>query len=625
MTPDLTKLPETLITPRTDPVYNCHGYLTKVPIAAIEPFIETFSTPGETVADFFAGSGMTGLAAIRRGRQAKLSDIAVLGQHIARGYLTEAPPEKFHVAADAVVAQARDAIGDLYDTHRSEDRATVEMVRTVWSFTYICPCCKRPLVYFQYLSTNNGSSPKTCPACTAPFARRSWARAEDVPVEVVVRNINGRLIEQKVTDFDLAMIAKAIADPRQNEVPSRTITEDREMYSRSGLGKAGMTRTAQFFSPRNAIALLELWRAINNVGDESIRRKLRFAFTAILPRASRRYQWSAQRPLNAQNQTYYIAPVYYEWNVFELFGRKVEAALRSDEELINGSASFDAQTKNKVEYIIASADRLVHLYDASIDYVFTDPPFGSNIFYSDMNLFHEAWLGDVTDHGSEAVVHTTGKRKRGAADRYETLLKNAFAEAYRVLKPGRYMSVVFGNSSGQIWGMVQRAIRGAGFKAAPVHVAVLDKGQRSVKGLNSGSESVVTVDLILTVQKPGIAESAADAHGLRNGDTQRLIAEAVAGLSAAEAGNPSHVYARILRNAIRDHYVLDNLHLGDVLVALHSAGYVIDNKTGKLYRPAGLTNVPAEPIARMLSKVEPYPSTHPELSSDQDSATVAAE
>ena len=35
------------------------------------------------------------------------------------------------------------------------------------------------------------------------------------------------------------------------------------MFSRSGLGKAGMVRTADFFSPRNAIALLELWRAIN--------------------------------------------------------------------------------------------------------------------------------------------------------------------------------------------------------------------------------------------------------------------------------------------------------------------------------------------------------------------------
>jgi adenine-specific DNA methylase len=105
-----------------------------------------------------------------------------------------------------------------------------------------------------------------------------------------------------------------------------------------------------------------------------------------------------------------------------------------------------------------------------------------------MNLFHEAWLGKATDHAFEAVMHTTGRKKNGAAQRYETLLRNAFAEAFRVLKPGRYMSVVFGNSDGQVWGLVKRAIRDAGFRSIPVHVAILDKGQRSVKGLNSGSE-----------------------------------------------------------------------------------------------------------------------------------------
>ena len=99
--------------------------------------------------------------------------------------------------------------------------------------------------------------------------------------------------------------------------------------------------------------------------------------------------------------------------------------------------------------------------------MFTDPPFGSNIFYSDMNLFQEAWLGETTDCASEAVVYTTGKRKNGAGQRYEALLRNAFEETWRILKPGRHMSIVFGNSSGRVWGLVQRALCDAGFRAAP--------------------------------------------------------------------------------------------------------------------------------------------------------------
>lgn len=96
-------LPETITAPRTDPIYNCHAYLTKVPIAAILPFIESFTKPGEVVADLFAGSGMTGLAALRIGRSAKLSDISALGQHIAQGYLEEVSPTELRAAGDRVI------------------------------------------------------------------------------------------------------------------------------------------------------------------------------------------------------------------------------------------------------------------------------------------------------------------------------------------------------------------------------------------------------------------------------------------------------------------------------------------------------------------------------------------
>ena len=581
MKPEPQRLPETITVPRTDPIYNCHAYLTKVPIGAIQPFIETFTKPGEVVVDFFAGSGMTGLAALTLNRRAHLSDISVLGKHIATGYLMDAPAREIRVAADRAIAAARKALGPLYMTKRGADGAIVEMIRTIWSFTYLCPSCGDEMVYFEALNAR-GDVPQRCPACGGPFARRSWPRGEDVPVEVVVQGKNGRQVGQEVCETDRRGMRAAAKDGRLREVPSLPIEEDREMFSRSGLGRSGMTETGKFFSPRNGIALVELWRAINDVEDEAIRQELRFAFTAILPRASMRYQWSAKRPLNAQNQTYYIAPVYFEWNVFDLYGRKVNAVIRANEALHDDGDLFGTEKLRDVSYEIASAEKLAHLDDSSVDYVFTDPPFGSNIFYSDMNLFQEAWLGETTDHAREAVVHTTGKRKNGSGERYEELLRNAFSEAFRVLKPGRHMSVVFGNSSGRIWGLVQRALRDAGFKASPVHVAILDKGQRSVKGLSSGSEGVVTVDLILTLEKPAKGEGTGRAVTLANGDTDALIRSAVGEVSAVEARNPSHVYARILRKAVQKGLALDELHLGDVLIALRNAGYSVDRKTGLL-------------------------------------------
>ena len=584
MKPDFSRLPDTITVPRTDPIYNCHAYLTKMPIGAIRPFIEHFTQPGELVVDSFAGSGATGLAALTLGRRARLSDIAVLGRHIATGYLTDAPAREVRAAADRAIASARKAIGTLYLTKRVSDGAMVETIRTIWSFTYLCPSCKDKMVYYEALNAR-GKSPEYCPTCGGPFTRRSWPRGKDVPIGVVIPGEEGKQVEQMVCEMDRRRIRMATKDTRLRLIPSLPIEEHREMYSRSGLGRSGMTETGKFFSSRNAIALLELWRATNEIEDETILQKLRFAFTAILPRASMRYQWGPKRPLNAQNQTYYVAPVYFEWNVFDLFSRKVDAATRANGTLFEDGDLFSEESMQDITYEITSAERLVHLADCSADYVFIDPPFGSNIFYSDMNLFHEAWLGETTDYTYEAVVYTTGSRKKGAMERYERLLRGAFAEALRVLKPGRYMSVVFGNSSGRIWGLLQRALRDSGFKAPPVHVASLDKGQRSVKGLNSGSEGVVTVSLILTVQKPAQGKGLGKAATLSNGDIGPLIRTVIDEMPSNEARSPSHIHARILRRAIHKGRVLDDLHLGDVLIALRNAGYRVDPETGLLQGP----------------------------------------
>ena len=582
----LSDLPQNLTVPRTDALYNCHAYLTKVPIGAILPFIEAFTKSGDTVLDLFAGSGMTGMAAVRSGRRAELSDISALGKHIATGYLTRIDPGALRNGANTAMASARSRLGNLYLTHRASDGAVHEVVRTVWSFTYRCPACTSALTYFEHV-TPTGAPPTSCPKCGHVFVKRLWGRGSDVPVQVVVHGADNRLCEQPVSDTDLERIARASVDPRQRVVPSQLIGEHREMFSRSGLGKAGLRETKDFFSARNAIALYELWTAVNKAPDPALRQKLRFCFTAILARASRRYQWGPKRPLNAQNQTYYIAPIYYEWNVFELFERKVEASIRADQELHRPRDLFDigavpAAEPLSVRYTTATASDLSHLKDESIDYVFTDPPFGSNIFYSDMNLFHEAWLGTVTDATHEAVVHTTGKRKSDSAERYESLLRASFAEGYRVLRPGGHMSVVFGNSSGGVWGLVQRALRNSGFDSAPVHVSVLDKGQRSVKGLASGSEGVVTVDLVMSLRKPAEGEKISNVCSPRIASPATFIADTIASLSTREARSPSHVYGCVLREAIRLHLPLDEFHLSDVLIALRDAGYSIESKTGLL-------------------------------------------
>jgi len=62
-----------------------------------------------------------------------------------------------------------------------------------------------------------------------------------------------------------------------------------------------------------------------------------------------------------------------------------------------------------------------------------------------------------------------------------------------------------------------------------------------------------------------------------------LITEAIRELRDDEV-NPSHLYARMLKEAIREHFVLDHLPVGDVLIALRNAGHSVDAKSGVLQK-----------------------------------------
>ena len=58
-------------------------------------------------------------------------------------------------------------------------------------------------------------------------------------------------------------------------------------------------------------------------------------------------------------------------------------------------------------------------------------------------------------------------QKKGLVE-YQELMERCFAECYRILKPGRWMTVEFHNSSNAVWNAIQEALLRAGFVVADV-------------------------------------------------------------------------------------------------------------------------------------------------------------
>jgi len=138
---------------------------------------------------------------------------------------------------------------------------------------------------------------------------------------------------------------------------------------------------------------------------------------------------------------------------------------------------------------------LSNISSDSIDYIFVDPPFGSNIMYSELNFLWEGWLRVSTNAVQEAIENRSQKKK---LDNYKELMGKSFKQAYRILKPGRWMTIEFSNTKASVWNAIQTSLQEIGFVVA--NVAALNKKQGSFNAVTNPTS--VKQDLVISAYKP---------------------------------------------------------------------------------------------------------------------------
>ncbi len=469
---------------RSTSLYGVHAYHTKVPAEAITAFIVDNTNPGDTVLDPFCGSGMTGVAAAITGREAILNDLSPAAVHIATNYTTPCDPEAFEAGVERVLERVGSEIGALYATRHAGRAATIEYL--VWSDVRRCPECGADLLLWDHRTS--GLRTVCCPKCGHEANKGTMPVVGEKAVEANLSVGAGqRRVVRDVAADDLRPDLRLDSLPWY---PSTGFDSTRPMWRR-GHSDLGISTVADFYSSRNLSALSLLWHAASYEPDERVKLALRFSLTAIANRASRRYQWNAKRPTNVLGGTLYVSSLRYEWNVLSLWRRKTRAIARL---FRSGVSVADA-----VKTYQGSATSLP-LADESIDYCFTDPPFGSHIVYSDASLLWEAWLDDLTDRASEAIVVRGGDQAKSVTD-YGDLLHASFNEIRRVLKPDGKATIVFQASDPETWSAVYSAALRAGLSFADA--TTLSKGQPSfkqVKGQQEG-EMVAETDVVLTFSR----------------------------------------------------------------------------------------------------------------------------
>lgn len=207
-------------------------------------------------------------------------------------------------------------------------------------------------------------------------------------------------------------------------------------------------------------------------------------FTSVLFNVSKMYKFRIDRKGSMLYGTFFIPSFTCEFNPYKALAGKIR-------DFVNADYAYRANTAISLN----SATSLATLQSNSIDYIFTDPPFGSNIMYSELSSIWEGWLNVKTNNKTEAVISSVQNKR--IMD-YNDLVHSSLKEYFRVLKPGKWMTVEFSNTSAAVWNGIQNAIQSVGFVI--VNVAALDKKQGSFKAVTT--TTAVKQDLVITCYKP---------------------------------------------------------------------------------------------------------------------------
>ncbi|SDQ03707.1 DNA methyltransferase [Arthrobacter crystallopoietes] len=522
--------------------YRAHSYHTKVPPEGIVPVIEHYTSPGDTVLDPFCGSGMTGVAALLSGRQGILSDLSPAAVHIATGYTAAHDGTAVAAAGQNLLGDLAELERELYGTTCTRCSGDARIEYTVWSDTISCPHCRQDILFWDSARQPDGTLSKDleCPLCSASFRKKEAELRSGAPVLVSVACNTCRSREQRPLTAGETVAAHYSHRAEMTDwYPTAPLENWREMW-RGQHGKMGIATAADFFTQRNLRALAAVWSAASRSPE---RLALRFATTAIVNRASRRYQWNPKRPTNVLSGTLYIASLTYEFNVFSLLRRKLSAVVQL--------AKTVEQATGHCEVTRSSATNLSHIEDQSVDYVFTDPPFGANIYYSDASFLWESWLDQFTDTTNEAVVSTSLATEHGGKtlDDYEKLMSASFGEIARVLKPGAWASVMFHSSDDAVWSSLERAIESADLKLESA--VAFDKSQPSFKGVKqmTNKEKVSSFDLVLHLHSSaghGTRRRTAAVETIDKAEVVEAIAEHLDGATARRRSTP-YLHSFVMR------------------------------------------------------------------------------
>lgn len=448
-------------------LYAMHKYWSKKPYNLIADYIKRFSSPGDIVMDTFCGSGVTIIESVRLKRRAIGIDINPTATLVTQMGLSHIDIQALQISFNTLKEKMKPVINNLYQTE--------------------CVKCGSP---------------------EAVITHTIWR--EDQPQEVWYEcsRCRTRKAVKVASDDDL----QAAYDPTEPPgwYPTAQLIENSRINAKADM------HVSDLFTPRALVGLSLLLEEIRRIENENIRTVLEFCFNAALPQASNMVFVIRRRGKTTGSDNkgkaevgswvigYWVPSEHFEINVWRCFENRFRRIRKGKKEVnttIPSSAlqcsSFDDLNHATEGYWVEQGTATdLAIPSSVVDYALVDPPHGNRMLYLELSLMWNSWMGFECDWENEIVVSESKDRQKDVKD-YEKRLTASFGELWRVLKPDKYVSIVFNSLDDETWLSLLNACLTAGFTIREIQP--LAYSANSV--VQDTRKKALKTDLVITCQK----------------------------------------------------------------------------------------------------------------------------
>ncbi|MBU2639015.1 MAG: hypothetical protein KJ955_08635 [Nanoarchaeota archaeon] len=459
---DVETINYALIAKPHTPMYLMHKYWARKPHNVVAEYIKHYSKEGDIVLDPFCGSGVTAIESIKHGRKTIGIDLDPMSTFITRMTAIPADIDKIKKTFKEIQNSCKKEIEDLYKTKCKKCGSEALIICTHWEHS-------TPIKIYYF-----------CSNC-----KKKWDKGPD--------------------EDDLKLIKKIEKQDIPYWYPKIKLYYDGHPF----LKKEKNEYLSDLFTKRNLMSLTILFEHISKLKDDKIREIFNFAFTSLSHLASKLTPVRPTRPMSSfwAIQSFWVPPLFMESNVWHLF----ESAIYGPQGIIEGKTDSNSQIQHYKEAkkfndlndganILIKAHNALELRDIipenSIDYVFTDPPYGGAVQYFELSTLWASWLKMDLDYKDEITINTQQEKD---FEYYHKMLRAAFKEVYRVLKPGKYLTVTFHSTDIKVWNSIIKAVVNVGFDLEKI--VYQPPARASAKGLLQPYGSAVG-DYYIRFRKP---------------------------------------------------------------------------------------------------------------------------